>query len=237
MKFLASAVLSLASGLALVTAAPSGDSATAAAAAPRDVLAKRNYTSTYADQLVDGTACRDVTVIWARGTGQQGNIGEPTDVGPEFLNDLAALVGTNSLAAQGVNYSADVEGFEEGGDPVGSELMANLTTLVGGLFLCLMKAGREKCRDAGGVVRFGFRFWLTLFCAMNRLILSALTPSLSCRDTARVANSFTTLLSRSRPRSATLLLRVCLIVLPKTPSSNCSSSTALDQLTRCVDMT
>lgn len=93
-------------------------------------LAKRNYTTTYADQLTDGTACRDVTVIYARGTGQQGNIGQTTDVGPEFLDDLAALVGTKSLAAQGVNYSADVDGFEEGGDPAGSELMANLTTLV-----------------------------------------------------------------------------------------------------------
>lgn len=133
MKFLSS-VLSLTSGLALVTAAPSSLSTKPGHVAPAErssgVLAKRNYTTTYADQLVDGTACRDVTVIYARGTSQQGNIGEPTDVGPEFLDDLAALVGTNNLAAQGVNYTADVDGFEEGGDPVGSELMANLTTLV-----------------------------------------------------------------------------------------------------------
>lgn len=93
-------------------------------------LVRRNYTTGYANQLTDGTACRDVTVIYARGTGQQGNIGEPTDVGPLFLDDLAAIIGTTSLAAQGVNYSADVAGFEEGGDPVGSALMANLTTLV-----------------------------------------------------------------------------------------------------------
>lgn len=127
MKFFTS-VVSLASGLALVQASPSARNS---ALAERSAgLAKRNYTTTYADQLVDGTACRDVTVIYARGTSQQGNIGEPTDVGPEFLDDLAALVGTNSLAAQGVNYSASVDGFEEGGDPAGSALMANLTALV-----------------------------------------------------------------------------------------------------------
>lgn len=126
MKFITS-ILSLVSGLALVQASPSPISARGSHAG---LLAKRNYTTTYADQLVDGTACRDVTVIYARGTDQEGNIGEPTDVGPEFLDDLAVLVGTNSLAAQGVNYSADVDGFEEGGDPAGSALMANLTALV-----------------------------------------------------------------------------------------------------------
>lgn len=94
------------------------------------ILERRNYTSSYANQLTDGTACRDVTVIYARGTGQQGNIGVSTDVGPLFLNDLAAIVGTSNLAAQGVNYSASVEGFEEGGDPAGSALMAELAELV-----------------------------------------------------------------------------------------------------------
>lgn len=94
-------------------------------------LARRNYTEVYADQLTDGTACRDVTVIYARGTSQQGNIGEPTDVGPEFLNDLAVYVGSSSLAVSGVNYSASIEGFEEGGDPAGSQTMADLATLVG----------------------------------------------------------------------------------------------------------
>lgn len=107
-------------------AAPAGNSA------PEEAhpLARRNYTDEYADQLVDGTACRDVTVIYARGTGQQGNIGESTDVGPLFLDDLASLVGSRNLAAQGVNYSADVTGFELGGDADGSALMAELATLV-----------------------------------------------------------------------------------------------------------
>ncbi|KUI61801.1 Cutinase [Cytospora mali] len=121
MKFVASFVPLLLS-LGIAVAAPTGDLADHS-------LVRRNYTTEYADQLVDGTACRAVTVIYARGTGQQGNIGEPTDVGPLFLDDLAALVGSGNLAAQGVNYSADVSGFELGGDPAGSALMAELATL------------------------------------------------------------------------------------------------------------
>lgn len=93
-------------------------------------LVRRNYTELYADQLTDGTACRDVTVVYARGTDQEGNIGEPTDVGPEFLDDLGVYVGSSSLAVAGVNYSASVAGFEEGGDPEGSQTMADLAALV-----------------------------------------------------------------------------------------------------------
>lgn len=123
MKPISSLVPLLLSVLGPAVAAPASDSAAHS-------LARRNYTEEYADQLVDGTGCRDVTVIYARGTGQQGNIGEATDVGPLFLDDLAALVSSGSLAAQGVNYSADVTGFELGGDADGSALMAELATLV-----------------------------------------------------------------------------------------------------------
>lgn len=123
MKFLVSAV-SFVLGAGLALAAPTSD------LLDERSLVRRNYTSIYSDQLTDGTACRAVTVIYARGTSQEGNIGEPTDVGPEFVNDLGVYVGINNLAVQGVNYSADVAGFEEGGDPVGSAVMANLTALV-----------------------------------------------------------------------------------------------------------
>ncbi|KAK7747906.1 hypothetical protein SLS53_001158 [Cytospora paraplurivora] len=108
--------------LGTAVAAPTSESAAHA-------LVRRNYTTEYAEQLVDGTPCRTVTVIYARGTGQEGNIGESTDVGPLFLDDLAAIVGTENLAAQGVNYTADILGFEEGGDATGSALLANLATL------------------------------------------------------------------------------------------------------------
>lgn len=131
-----SALLLLGSGVAVAAPASAGLNEGHARA-----LARRDY-ALYADQLTDGAACRDVSVIYARGTGQQGNIGESTDVGAEFLNDLAGYVGTGSLAAQGVNYSADVAGFEEGGDPTGSALMANLTALV--------RWGETRRRPRGG---------------------------------------------------------------------------------------
>lgn len=125
MKSVASFVPLLSSLIGTAVAAPASESAAHA-------LVRRNYTTEYAEQLVDGTPCRAVTVIYARGTGQEGNIGESTDVGPLFLDDLAAIVGAENLAAQGVNYTADILGFEEGGDVAGSALLANLTTLVCG---------------------------------------------------------------------------------------------------------
>lgn len=93
-------------------------------------LMRRNYTTDTSNQLTDGTACRAVTAIYARGTWEDGNVGSTTDVGLETFNDLAQLIGEDNLALQGVDYPADVAGFEEGGDPTGSQLMANLTTLV-----------------------------------------------------------------------------------------------------------
>lgn len=93
-------------------------------------LMRRNYTTDTSNQLTDGTACRAVTVIYARGTWEDGNVGSTTDVGLETFNDLAQIIGEDNLALQGVDYPADVEGFEEGGDPTGSQLMANLTTQV-----------------------------------------------------------------------------------------------------------
>lgn len=120
MKFSTTSISVCLLGMGFAVAAPFEDRS----------LVRRNYTEEYADQLTDGTACRDVTVIYARGTDQQGNIGEPTDVGPEFLNDLGVYVGINDLAVAGVNYSASVEGFEEGGDPEGSQTMADLAALV-----------------------------------------------------------------------------------------------------------
>lgn len=93
-------------------------------------LMRRNYTTDESNQLTDGTACRAVTVIYARGTWEDGNVGSTTDVGLETFNDLAQIIGEDNLALQGVDYPATAAGFEEGGDPTGSQLMANLTAQV-----------------------------------------------------------------------------------------------------------
>ena len=89
-----------------------------------DRLMRRQYATDTSNQLTDGTPCREVTVIFARGTSETGNVG--TLAGPPFFNALAAIIGTSNLAVQGVDYSASIAGFLEGGDPAGSATMASL---------------------------------------------------------------------------------------------------------------
>jgi len=90
-------------------------------------LTKRQYNGNTYNQLTDGTACRPISVIWARGTNGAGNVGEAGSEGPSFFNALAsALGGVSNLAIQGVNYSANVFGFLAGGDAAGATSMYNL---------------------------------------------------------------------------------------------------------------
>ncbi|KAI9167888.1 Cutinase [Paramyrothecium foliicola] len=91
-----------------------------------NTLQARQYTSSTSNQLTDGTPCRAVTMIYARGTSQQGNIGDPAAVGPLFFNSLASRIGASNLAVQGVTYAANVAGFLAGGDAAGSRTMASL---------------------------------------------------------------------------------------------------------------
>lgn len=94
-------------------------------------LSKRQYSSSSYNQLTDGTACRRISVIYARGTGQQGNVGDAAAVGPLFFNQIASRVGgTSQLAIQGVTYPANVAGFFAGGDAAGSTTMTNLISSV-----------------------------------------------------------------------------------------------------------
>ena len=94
-------------------------------------LTKRAYTSNTYNQLTDGTACRPITVIYARGTTQDGNVGAPDVEGPTFFNALASRVGGESrLAIQGVTYPANVLGFLAGGDAAGATTMYNLINTV-----------------------------------------------------------------------------------------------------------
>ena len=94
-------------------------------------LTKRQYGADTYNQLTDGTACRTVTVIYARGTTQEGNVGSADSEGPTFFNALASrLGGTSSLAIQGVTYPADIFGFLAGGDANGATTMFNLINTV-----------------------------------------------------------------------------------------------------------
>jgi hypothetical protein len=68
-----------------------------------------------------GAGCAPMTVIFARGTTEPGNVGLFT--GPPFFDALTAMLGKNTVNVQGVDYSASIEGFLEGGDPTGSQTM------------------------------------------------------------------------------------------------------------------
>lgn len=89
-------------------------------------LAKRQYNGDTFNQLTDGSACRDVSLIFARGTTSPGNVGEAGSEGPTFFNAVASRIGASRLAVQGVNYSASVLGFLAGGDAAGATTMFNL---------------------------------------------------------------------------------------------------------------
>ncbi|KAJ9657832.1 hypothetical protein H2201_008045 [Coniosporium apollinis] len=76
------------------------------------------------NDLTNGSPCKDVTIIFARGTTEDGNVG--TSTGPPFFEALGRLIGPSRVAVQGVNYAANVGGFLAGGDRAGSALMAQL---------------------------------------------------------------------------------------------------------------
>ena len=89
-------------------------------------LSRRQYGNTE-NQLVNGS-CAAITIIYARGTLDPGNLGE--SVGPPFFDALVDIVGESNLVIQGVPYPAQIWGFAHGGSPVGSQNMADLVALV-----------------------------------------------------------------------------------------------------------
>jgi hypothetical protein len=54
-------------------------------------------------------SCKTLTLIFARGTNEAGNVG--SIAGPPFLAALRADLGTDKVTVQGVDYSATVAGY------------------------------------------------------------------------------------------------------------------------------
>lgn len=92
---------------------------------PADLVARDNWDVTRND-LVNGV-CAPVTVIFARGTVEFGNVGSLA--GPPFFNALEGIIGSQNLAVQGVDYGATIAGYLEGGDPAGAATLASLVNL------------------------------------------------------------------------------------------------------------
>ena len=120
-----SSVLSLALIAASAIAAPIGDVETRGfetVGALSSELSKRQSLSVERDEL---GLCRPVTVIFARGTSESGNVGSL--VGPPFFNALGAAIGYQNVGVQGVPYPATIGGYLAGGDLGGASTLAALT--------------------------------------------------------------------------------------------------------------
>ncbi|KAK0121804.1 hypothetical protein ONS95_010087 [Cadophora gregata] len=76
------------------------------------------------DTTASSTTCAQMMVIFARGTTEPGNVGLFS--GPPFFDALEATMGAGAVSVQGVEYSANIEGFLQGGDPAGSATMARM---------------------------------------------------------------------------------------------------------------
>lgn len=85
-------------------------------------LSKRQ--NDWSDTRNELSECKSVTVIFARGTIELGNVGSL--VGPPFFDALDLAIGADNVAVQGVPYPADIAGYLEGGDQGGAATAAQL---------------------------------------------------------------------------------------------------------------
>ncbi|KAJ4286510.1 hypothetical protein N0V90_013210 [Kalmusia sp. IMI 367209] len=76
-------------------------------------LADAAGVDTTRDDLAQNATCADVTVVFARGTTEPGNVGLVT--GPPFFDALKEQLGGKTLAVQGVEYPATFAGFNRNG--------------------------------------------------------------------------------------------------------------------------
>jgi cutinase len=72
-------------------------------------------------------ACKPVTVIFGRGSGQPGNVG--SIVGPPFFDALASRLGASNVAIQGVDYPASYEEAGAGGSKEGTANLVSFAQL------------------------------------------------------------------------------------------------------------
>lgn len=94
-------------------------------------------------------ACRRVTVIFGRGSGQPGNVG--SIVGPPFFDALVSRLGASNVAIQGVNYPASYEEAAAGGSKEGT---ANLVSFA--------QLASSKCPNTQ-IILSGYRYVTFLF--------------------------------------------------------------------------
>jgi cutinase len=155
-------------------------------------VAKRQYNGNTFNQFTDNSACRAVTLFFARGTTSPGNVGEAGSEGPTFFNAVASRLGSKTLAVQGVDYSASVLGFLAGGDAAGATTLYNL-----------INQAATRCPSTKIVVS-GY--------SQGAQLVHTATQRLSAATAARVsAGKFFTVIFEDRANVAKSLLSVTLI--------------------------
>ncbi|KAI0886428.1 carbohydrate esterase family 5 protein [Annulohypoxylon maeteangense] len=90
-------------------------------------IQRRQSAGTTENEFLEG-GCRDVIFIFARGSTQDGNVGD--NPGPQTIDQLKSALGTNAVAAQGVDYPALlIDNLRSGGcDPEDADNMRALIT-------------------------------------------------------------------------------------------------------------
>ena len=81
-----------------------------------------------ASDIDNNTGCTALTVIFARGTSEGGNIG--SIAGPPMFKQLLSDLGASSLTLQGVNYPADSAGNANCGAAGGPAMASEVNTIL-----------------------------------------------------------------------------------------------------------
>ncbi|POS82935.1 hypothetical protein EPUL_005606 [Erysiphe pulchra] len=81
-----------------------------------------------ANELLDGP-CRSVTMLFAKGTGEKGNLGTGSSPGPALSDELKTSLGEDKVAVQGIDYKAKLTGFLKGGDIEGSNELIEMANI------------------------------------------------------------------------------------------------------------
>jgi hypothetical protein len=76
-------------------------------------LAKAADVETTQNDIAQNVPCADMTLIFARGTTEPGNVG--LVAGPPFIDALNEQKGASTLSVQGVEYPASFAGFNRNG--------------------------------------------------------------------------------------------------------------------------
>lgn len=88
-----------------VAAEPTSTGSTGGGSVGSDCTAQGSGGGSTENGVADKNCCTDVTVVFARGTGETGNVG--TISGPPTFKSLREKLGADKVTIQGVDYPAD----------------------------------------------------------------------------------------------------------------------------------